>query len=630
MSRYFCPLMFTLAACMLWAPSASAAVYYVDFHAGDNGANGQSPQSAWKHAPGDSNATGAPAEVALAAGDTVIFKGGVAYHGSIRLTASGTADQPITLDGNTAGTFGEGRAIIDGGQVITDWQQVASAEQVGGNPRWRDIFHADIDLDITSNVSQDGFVGHRKAPRNSQAPWQRVILTDGDQGLLPIAQRPKPKDHFYPDLPRDFFRTPQPIGMGDGESIITDPDNLIGDDPDQFEGMLVGVHGGNNHVYFAPVKRYDPETHRLFVPQFKPKTYDQTRYALYNSVRLIEQPGEWAIRPLGDGRSRIYLLPDPSRMQGGQPADIGYPVFESGIQLRSGASHWQLKGLLIQRFSGGSGGISVGRNDPRSRGIHITDCEIRFVAGHAGIGVNYSDDIVIENCHIHHCPGWTTAMFLNRVKRYAVRNNHLVKNSGSGIRHYECKEGLLQDNAILDHYGMHSSAINVYEGCADVVLERNYIQNTATINRNAENIIFRNNVIDGQGRSMIALAIWSSGRVGGRDVRDIQFLNNTFVNMRESSWGGGIFVQSGASAPQGLVIRDNILDRLDGAVRGEIANNIYLRESKPMGEGSQVVTDANALFIDPANGDFRRRPGGPAMDVGADIPPPTARAAVAP
>jgi hypothetical protein len=55
---------------------------------------------------------------ALVLGDTIVFRRGVAYRGEIKLKASDTRDNPITLDRNTAGKFGNGRVIYDGGQVI--------------------------------------------------------------------------------------------------------------------------------------------------------------------------------------------------------------------------------------------------------------------------------------------------------------------------------------------------------------------------------------------------------------------------------------------------------------------------------------------------------------------------------
>ncbi|HUW13791.1 MAG TPA: InlB B-repeat-containing protein, partial [Anaerolineae bacterium] len=88
--------------------------YYVDFVGGADTNAGTSTLTAWKHCPGDANATGTAASTTLAAGNQVIFKGGVQYNGQIALMWSGTDGARIVYDGNSAGTWGTGKAIIDG------------------------------------------------------------------------------------------------------------------------------------------------------------------------------------------------------------------------------------------------------------------------------------------------------------------------------------------------------------------------------------------------------------------------------------------------------------------------------------------------------------------------------------
>lgn len=189
--------------------SLFAATYYVDFTSGDDQADGLSPVKAWKHSPGDRQAGGNPATADLQPGDVVRFKGGVHYRGELRFkNLQGTRDQPIVLDGNADGTYGEGPAILDGAQTIDDWKPVASPEQVGGNPKWREIIYADLAVDLTSNFNQDQFILHRDGKQDRQAPWQRLFLIDGEKRVLPVAQHPKPSDPFYPDLPKDFYLSP--------------------------------------------------------------------------------------------------------------------------------------------------------------------------------------------------------------------------------------------------------------------------------------------------------------------------------------------------------------------------------------------------------------------------------------
>jgi hypothetical protein len=93
--------------------------YYVDFASGSDTSNGTSTATPWQHCPGDAKATGMVASAALAAGDSVILKGGVSYTNSIMVNWSGTTGNPITYDGNSAGTWGSGKAILDGLYLLT-------------------------------------------------------------------------------------------------------------------------------------------------------------------------------------------------------------------------------------------------------------------------------------------------------------------------------------------------------------------------------------------------------------------------------------------------------------------------------------------------------------------------------
>ena len=103
-------LLFLFASIDTWA-----ATYYVDFGTGADTNSGTDSGHPWQHCPGDANATNSPAGTILHASDTVIFKGSVQYTGVIALTFSGSSGSSITYDGNSAGTFGTGQAIIDGG-----------------------------------------------------------------------------------------------------------------------------------------------------------------------------------------------------------------------------------------------------------------------------------------------------------------------------------------------------------------------------------------------------------------------------------------------------------------------------------------------------------------------------------
>ena len=137
-----------LFACLL-AWGANAASYYVDFAEGSDAAAGTSTEAAWKHCPGDANATGTAASTSLSAGDTVNFKGGVIYRGAIALKKGGTAESRITY--TTASAWGTGRAILSGAEPLAlVWTNCASADDCFGNPCYTNIWYVSAPEGVTN------------------------------------------------------------------------------------------------------------------------------------------------------------------------------------------------------------------------------------------------------------------------------------------------------------------------------------------------------------------------------------------------------------------------------------------------------------------------------------------------
>lgn len=118
------------------------ATYYIDFDTGNDSNNGTSTGTPWKHCPSDSNATGTASSTSLVAGDTALFKGGVSYVvGTITLSWSGGSGNPITYDGNSAGTWGSGKAIITSNNVDTKAMQANASRS---NLQFKNFHFKDI------------------------------------------------------------------------------------------------------------------------------------------------------------------------------------------------------------------------------------------------------------------------------------------------------------------------------------------------------------------------------------------------------------------------------------------------------------------------------------------------------
>jgi Right handed beta helix region len=104
----FIPL-FVVITCV----NGGSRSYYVDYVNGSDASSGTSVSSPWKHSPGDSCASANAAQV-LGPGDTVFFKGGTAYEGTVAIPWSGKGGSPLVYDGNSSGRWGTGKAVIDG------------------------------------------------------------------------------------------------------------------------------------------------------------------------------------------------------------------------------------------------------------------------------------------------------------------------------------------------------------------------------------------------------------------------------------------------------------------------------------------------------------------------------------
>jgi hypothetical protein len=117
----------------------AAATYYVDFAQGSDLASGLSPDQAWKRAPGDSRAGEVPRRTRLAPGDSLLFRSGVPYRGTVVVRHAGTADAPIRYIGDG---WGPGRAELDGSEPLELPRPCRSADDCGGAEGWATLYRA--------------------------------------------------------------------------------------------------------------------------------------------------------------------------------------------------------------------------------------------------------------------------------------------------------------------------------------------------------------------------------------------------------------------------------------------------------------------------------------------------------
>ncbi len=315
---------------------AGPKTYYVDFVGGTDDADGLSPRTPFKRAPGDPAAQAKAAQVVLHPGDTVVFKGGVVYRGNIVCRWSGVEGQVITFRGDSKGQFGEGKAVIDGSEILAGWKRVASPSEVDGNPSWRQIWWTWVPSSTTI------FGAHL-----CQA-----------ETMLWVAQDPNPFDPHYQDRPADF----REIAPGAATpNTLTDTDVFVQERKDAWDGAYVAIWAQPNFTYYRKVTAFDPANHRITYETMTAPHYERPRgrFAMMNHLRLLDTPGEYVISSQSDGRGmvKLFLWPpagDPTRT----PVTIS--TRSVGFDI-NGASDITIEGFVIQKF--------VGRQPHRGVGV---------------------------------------------------------------------------------------------------------------------------------------------------------------------------------------------------------------------------------------------------------------------
>lgn len=147
---------------------AAATTYFVDWSNGSDTADGLTPASAWKRAPGDSRAGPGPRAVRLGPGDRVQFRAGAAYRGTVVLRVSGDPDRPVRLVG--AG-WGPGRATMDGGEPAQA-RRCRSARDCLGEHGWASLWRLALprQAPLHAPIFQAGMLLDRRTPGALQAP----------------------------------------------------------------------------------------------------------------------------------------------------------------------------------------------------------------------------------------------------------------------------------------------------------------------------------------------------------------------------------------------------------------------------------------------------------------------------
>lgn len=613
----FCDLRFIIPVCVLLTAQfqVGAAEYFVDFAEGSDSKSGTSQAEAWKHAPGDSQAEGKAAAVTLEPGDVVQFRSGVIYRGEIKIPASGNPDNRIVYRGTG---WGEGRAILDGSEIVTGWKKCESAEQAGGNPNFKELHFAEVTADSPFLLNLH----------------ETSIKTQEDEFLW-ISQDPNPEDPFFHDRRDSFY----PVTKDNlTTTSITDPTVFTSKDASHYQGASLLIWVSPNFTRRFEIQSFDPATQTVtFADIGKSAIYSDGRdqyFAIHNSPHVIDKPGEYSVsEPDASGKRRIVLWPlSGENLDARISRSVRYRGFDLGKE-----SHIHIEGFEIRKFAGaddkGGCGIATAARGVGSKGGYLLKNNriLHNMSGGRGYGGIYLDDTVdaiVEDNEII----WNKdhrAIFVTTGENIIIQRNHVEYAGRTAVVMYGGKRSQVLNNRISNILGTHANAMTFYIASENVLVAGNVITkctNPITF-QDSGPLYFFNNITDGGGKFK-NVNEWPNTKRGPWATGRIVFANNTFVNAEAHS-----SLSLGKDPEKTYVVVNNILDGLGvNQNKGAESNvtqshNIFtalnsFQSTKygwAMGSGESEVGDLSALFVNPEKLDFRPAPNSPALGAGTDI-----------
>ena len=365
---------------LAWAPKPftyvkGASVRYIDYVGGDDSRDGASPTTAWKHHPWDADAAGTAK--ACSGIQTYVFKGGVAYRGSLTARDSGKPGDPIRLTRDPA--WGTGAASFNGALDIAGGWKQATAADAPGIPKVDQVWYCDVGADKKASSLwqiEPGKSGDKSSDKNS------------DEGVtrMQLARWPD-FDGSDPDHPLEKWAE---FGGYDFNTGRFSADALKGlGDKTHFDGATLWTEGaflmGSAHKAGIAAGSYDPVGGSFIVngraksePFKRIPTYAKTHFMLENLPQLLDAPGEFFFNK---NTGRLFIWP----AKGVDPNHTVYALAQVGTQISMTGQHdIEINGLDF-RFTDPNQPSNFGAPSVVILGdanrITVRNCVFRNVAG---------------------------------------------------------------------------------------------------------------------------------------------------------------------------------------------------------------------------------------------------------
>ena len=580
-----------LITLMLWSIAlvARSATYYVDFDGGVD-SNSGTIGTPWKHSPFDANATGNAASTTPAAGDTIQFKAGIRYKGSLTINSSGTAGNPITYKGTGWGT---GKAIMDGSVLFTNtWTQCTSSGQVYGNANYANIWYA-------------------TAAFTNQTSLNTLIQSNQ---MLPFAQITTPEKPVYYDVVTTWGT--EAIGNV-GLTTFTDTSIFTQTDVDFWRGAHLAIHKSPNSVSIKLIEGLNVSTDTITnAAHSNTDFYTPTPYEILGHPLHISYQGEYAVIT-----NRIWMWPtnnsNPNNLQ------IYVGSLESGITI-AGESYVTIDGFEITGYYGGldvaySGGAIGNTGSGNYTGLNILNCDVsnrRSMTQGGVLGLSSASDCLVMGNSIVDCLRSRGGIFNGT--NIVVASNSWVRIGGTAIYYAGVAEGIVRSNYLFGIRGTHGNGISIYQGSRDCIVDRNWLAQCGSpiTYEDGSNYLFNANFVD---CSYGGIDQW--GGMRGK----VQWFNNTIVNM--PGYSSALNVGRGTSNQVYLV--NNLVDGMSWQTESNVvmrSHNIWLDYDRgyaapTMGTGESINTNWASIFVDTnaAIADWRLLVTSPARAAGTNL-----------
>ena len=488
-----------LAAC----DQATAATYYVDFVGGSDTAAGTSAASAWKHAPGDREASGSAGSAQLRAGDTVRFRGGVAYRGTIRMPADGSTGAPIRYVGNE---WGNAPAILDGSDAVTTVERCPDAARCGNAPNW-------------AQLSLISF----------KPPSTKLVKFFDDTGILYQGQYPAPPDPFFSDDVNSYAKFPVSAGVRVRGGELEWPEaakRLAGN----AEGTELSIWVQANQVTRRTLVGERGNV-LVFIPgDINPYTDRDGRYAIVGSPALLDAAGQYA--SIAPGKAVAWL-------RGGAAPTIGNGRFAIDL---AGRSNIVVRGFAFEHFAGGNGavreGVGVLNTGRQSQGIAIVNNKFRnssLFNGQGVITLRNVSELKITGNDIREIERGS-GIRLSAAQDATIENNRIERVGRTGVALLGVANAIIRGNRLAQISGVHGNAITLYLNNRGALVEANTVTRStrpmtfhgdkSATGPGDHNFVISNNVFVADADGVAALTSW------GANTRGVAITGNILIGPR--------------------------------------------------------------------------------------------------